>query len=79
VICRRSELTGGAVSRLIEIYRVPAGKGLLERRDGPADLDRRGDDGKHVHGILGKLDLPDSSGDHRRVLGVLAYLSSTES
>ncbi len=34
---------------------------------------------KHVHGILGKLDLPDSSGDHRRVLGVLAYLSSTES
>jgi DNA-binding NarL/FixJ family response regulator len=32
---------------------------------------------KHVHSILGKLDLPDSADDHRRVQAVLAYLSSS--
>jgi serine/threonine-protein kinase PknK len=31
---------------------------------------------KHVHGVLGKLGLPESPADHRRVLAVIAYLGA---
>jgi len=32
---------------------------------------------KHVHSILGKLQLPETEEDHRRVLAVIAFLESS--
>jgi DNA-binding NarL/FixJ family response regulator len=42
--------------------------GLLQITEGATE--------KHIGNIFGKLDLPDSQNDHRRVLAVLTYLGS---
>ena len=52
------------------------GRGPHERRDRQALSITEGAAEKHISNIFGKLDLPDSRIDHRRVLAVLAYLGA---
>ena len=65
---RRDDRLGALTPREREVLGAMA--------EGKTNVISEGAAEKHITSILGKLDLPDSENDHRRVLAVLAFLDA---